>query len=109
MANIEQVASLPYSALSTQHSALEGAMDAVYRTIDEEQGRFVGDLQRLVRQPSISSQGIGVRECAELLVEMMGEVGIAGRVLETDGLPVVYGEARAPRADAPTLVVLHHL
>jgi acetylornithine deacetylase/succinyl-diaminopimelate desuccinylase-like protein len=29
-------------------------------------------------------------------------------VLETDGLPVVFGEIRAPRADAPTLVIYNH-
>jgi len=83
-------------------------LEAVYRAIDAEQGRFVADLQRLVRQPSISSQNVGVRECAELLVAMMAEVGIAGRVLETDGLPVVYGEVRSPRDDAPTLVIYNH-
>ncbi len=92
------------SAFPTSHSAL----DRVYRAIDAEQGRFVADLQRLVRQPSISSQNVGVRECAELLVAMMAEVGIAGRVLETDGLPVVYGEIHSPRADAPTLVIYNH-
>ena len=92
------------SAFRIPHSAL----DRVYRAIDAEQGRFVADLQRLVRQPSISSQGVGVRECAELLVAMMAEVGIAGRVLETEGLPVVYGEVRSPREDAPTLVIYNH-
>jgi len=83
-------------------------LDAVYAAIDREQGRFVGDLQRAVRQPSISSQGIGVRECAALLVEMMGDLGIAARVMETDGLPVVYGEIRAPDPAAPTLVIYNH-
>lgn len=83
-------------------------LDAVYRAVDENAGRFVADLQRVVRQPSISSQNIGVRECAELIVAMMGELGIAARVMETDGLPVVYGEIRAPRADAPTLVIYNH-
>jgi acetylornithine deacetylase/succinyl-diaminopimelate desuccinylase-like protein len=83
-------------------------IDAVYRAVDENAERFVADLQRVVRQPSISSQNIGVRECADLLVAMMGELGIAARVMETDGLPVVYGEIRAPRPDAPTLVIYNH-
>lgn len=83
-------------------------LDAVYAAIEREQGRFIGDLQRAVRQPSISSQGIGVRECAALLVEMMGELGIAARVMETTGLPVVYGEIHAPDPAAPTLVIYNH-
>jgi acetylornithine deacetylase/succinyl-diaminopimelate desuccinylase-like protein len=83
-------------------------LTAIYQTIDAERERFLADLQRVVRQPSISSQNIGVRECAELLVAMMGDLGIAGQVMETAGLPVVYGEIRSPRADAPTLVIYNH-
>jgi acetylornithine deacetylase/succinyl-diaminopimelate desuccinylase-like protein len=83
-------------------------LDAVYAAIEREQGRFIGDLQRVVRQPSISSQGIGVRECAALLVEMMGDLGIAARVMETEGLPVVYGAIRAPDPTAPTLIIYNH-
>ena len=83
-------------------------LDAVYAAIDRECERFVSDLQRVVRQPSISSQGIGVRECAELLVEMMGDLGIDARVMETAGLPVVFGEIRSPLPDAPTLVIYNH-
>lgn len=83
-------------------------LTAVYEAVDRERERFIADLQRVVRQPSISSQRIGVRECAELLVEMMGDLGIAARVMETEGLPVVFGEIRAPDPDAPTLVIYNH-
>jgi len=83
-------------------------LDLVYAAIEREQGRFVGDLQRAVQQPSISSQNIGVRECAALLVEMMGDLGIAAHVMETAGLPVVYGEIHAPNPAAPTLVIYNH-
>jgi len=83
-------------------------LSAVYAVVDREQGRFIADLQRVVRQPSISSQGIGVRECAELLVEMMGDLGIDARVMHTAGLPVVYGEISAPDPAAPTLVIYNH-
>src|SRR5436305_13025895 len=84
------------------------ALDTVYGAVDAHAEQFVADLQRVVRQPSISSQKIGVRECAELLVAMMGDLGIAARVMETEGLPVVYGEIRSPHADAPTLVIYNH-
>ncbi len=83
-------------------------LDAVYKAIDAHDSQFVADLQRAVRQPSISSQNIGVHECAALLVAMMQDLGIDARVMETAGLPVVYGEIRAPRADAPTLVIYNH-
>lgn len=83
-------------------------LDAVYQAVDANDERFVADLQRVVRQPSISSQNIGVRECAALLVAMMQDLGMDARVMETAGLPIVYGEIRAPRADAPTLVIYNH-
>src|SRR6476646_8622595 len=83
-------------------------LNPVYQAIDANEARFVADLQRVVRQPSISSQNIGVRECAALLTEMMRDLGMDARVMETAGLPVVYGEIRAPRADAPTLVIYNH-
>ncbi len=49
-------------------------------------------LQRLVAQPSISAQNEGVRECAELLVNIMEGLGIPAQTYETEGHPVVYGE-----------------
>ncbi|MDI3340034.1 MAG: M20/M25/M40 family metallo-hydrolase [Sphaerobacter sp.] len=81
---------------------------AVSAYVDAHADRLVGDLQRLIRQPSISSANVGVRECAALLVEMMGDVGITARVMETDGLPIVYGEAASDRPGAPTLLIYTH-
>lgn len=83
-------------------------LSPVYAYVDEHADRMVADLQRLIRQPSISSANLGVRECAELLVEMMGDVGITARVIETDGLPVVYGEINSDRPEAPTLLIYTH-
>ena len=84
------------------------SLEAVLRTIDERAGEHVAALQRVVRQPSISSQDIGVRECAELLVSMMTELGIDARVMETARRPVVFGEIRTTLPNAPTLVIYNH-
>lgn len=83
-------------------------IEKIYATIDQEKDRFVGDLQRLVRQPSVSSQNIGVRDCAELLVKMMGEVGVSGKVMETAWHPIAYGEIKSPLPGAPTIVIYNH-
>jgi acetylornithine deacetylase/succinyl-diaminopimelate desuccinylase-like protein len=80
----------------------------IYATIDQEKDRFVRDLQTLVRQPSVSSQSIGVRDCAELLVKMMAEVGVKGRVIDTAWQPVAYGEIKSPLPGAPTIVIYNH-
>jgi acetylornithine deacetylase/succinyl-diaminopimelate desuccinylase-like protein len=83
-------------------------LERVYAAIDAAQSEHVAQLQRLVRQPSISSQNIGVRECAQLLVTMLEQVGGRGRVMETLGLPVVFGEVPAGVPGAPTLVIYNH-
>ena len=69
---------------------------------------YVEWLRTLVRQPSVSSQNRGVRECAQLLVRMMAEAGIEGEVAETDGLPVVLGRAPGAAPNAPTLLIYNH-
>jgi acetylornithine deacetylase/succinyl-diaminopimelate desuccinylase-like protein len=83
-------------------------LDTIWGAADQRAVHHVEQLQRVVRQPSISSQNIGVRECAELLVAMMRELGIDARVMETAGLPVVFGEIRSTLPGAPTLVIYNH-
>ncbi|HLI50940.1 MAG TPA: hypothetical protein VKU87_04040, partial [Thermomicrobiaceae bacterium] len=79
-----------------------------YGYIEEHRDAMAAALQRVVRQPSISSTGEGVRDCANLLVKLMGERGIEARVMETDGLPVVFGRIASDRPDAKTLVIYTH-
>ncbi|MEX2426122.1 MAG: M20/M25/M40 family metallo-hydrolase [Thermomicrobiaceae bacterium] len=76
----------------------------------EVDSRFDGYLEslfRLIRQPSISAQGVGVDECAQLVVEELKSAGIDARILETEGSPVAFGEVGPD--DAPfTLLVYGH-
>ncbi|HVB10863.1 MAG TPA: M20/M25/M40 family metallo-hydrolase, partial [Bacillota bacterium] len=85
-----------------------GAPPAVHAVIEERMPTYVEWLRTLVRQPSVSSQNRGVRECAQLLVRMMAEAGIEGEVAETDGLPVVLGRAPGAAPNAPTLLIYNH-
>ena len=66
-------------------------MDNIHRYIEEHGQEFVETLQRFCRQPSISSEGIGVREMVAILKEEMGRIGIETTVHETDGNPIVSG------------------
>lgn len=79
----------------------------VRRMVDERRDEFLETLFRLLRQPSISTQGVGVDECAELVAAVLEEHGISGRVMPTDGLPVVYGE-RLVGDDAHTILFYGH-
>ena len=80
---------------------------AVFDAIEARQQQFIDELLDLVRQPSISSQGIGVLECAELELAAMRRAGLEAQLLPTPGFPVVFGQ-RLVGNDRPTVVVYGH-
>ncbi len=66
--------------------------DRPHRYIDEHRQAALDLLTTLLRQPSISAQDAGVKECAALLAGMMRDLGIPAEVIPTPTQPVVYGE-----------------
>jgi len=67
--------------------------------IDSNAEKFVEDLRRLCRQPSVSAQNKGIDECVQVLREMMVEAGLEVRVIPVKGgNPVVFGEVKAEGA-----------
>ena len=81
-------------------------MDAIYTYIEDHAERALVLLERLCRQPSISAQGVGLEEMAELVVAVMQEYGLTAELLPTDGgPPLVYGEipGRSPHTQKPML------
>jgi acetylornithine deacetylase/succinyl-diaminopimelate desuccinylase-like protein len=66
--------------------------DKVFKHIESHFEEHLGRLQELVRQPSISAENRGVRECAELVRFYLKDLGCRdARLVETSGNPVVYG------------------
>jgi acetylornithine deacetylase/succinyl-diaminopimelate desuccinylase-like protein len=57
--------------------------------------------------PCISTIDHRIRDGAEFLAEVMVRAGIKTQVMDTDGKPLVYGEAKGPEG-APTLLVYGH-
>lgn len=85
------------------------SMQAVYDYIDAHADEYVRDLQTLVRQPSVSAQGIGLRECAELVRDMMHRDGLDARLYEVDGgPPVIIGHMTTPRSPRTMLCYSHY-
>ncbi|HOA71521.1 MAG: M20/M25/M40 family metallo-hydrolase [Bacillota bacterium] len=82
------------------------SLDKVISWIDETREQSIEKLARLISQPSVSSTGEGVEECAQLLVEMLTEVGLDAKVMPTKGLPAVYAERIAP--GTPTVIFYGH-
>jgi len=82
-------------------------LEEVWAYVDEHADEMLEQLETLVRQPSISAQDVGVKECAELLAGMMRADGLDTRILPTAGQPVIVGRGDAV-PDAPTVLVYGH-
>jgi len=62
--------------------------------LEQNLNRSLEELGKLVSQPSISAQGIGLKECAELVANMLRERGFTAETMTTDGAPVVFAERK---------------
>ncbi|MGI5838884.1 MAG: M20/M25/M40 family metallo-hydrolase [bacterium] len=82
-------------------------MDKINGYIDERQEEFLEQLFAFLRQPSISTQGIGIGECARMLKGMLEDVGAQARLISTAGHPVVYGELKG-EAERTLLIYGHY-
>ena len=72
------------------------------------ESKFENDLKELVRQPSISAQAIGLKECAELVRNRMANLGFEARLVNVPDAPdVVFGELKGGKG-ANTLVIYNH-
>lgn len=66
--------------------------ERVFDYVDQRYQDHLRKLQEFVRQPSISAENRGVRECAELVRKYLVDLGCKdARLVETSGHPVVYG------------------
>src|SRR3990172_9272390 len=83
-------------------------MNRIFKYIDDNRSLFIDELRELIRQPSISATGEGVKECAELLRQMMERIGIESRVIETDLHPIVFGEIKSRKNTKTMLLGAHY-
>jgi acetylornithine deacetylase/succinyl-diaminopimelate desuccinylase-like protein len=67
----------------------------------------IAELSRLVAQPSVGAQNLGMQECAAMVAGMLRQRGFATEVMPTDGAPVVFGE-RKGRSDKTLLFYCHY-
>jgi acetylornithine deacetylase/succinyl-diaminopimelate desuccinylase-like protein len=64
----------------------------VDKYIEDHLDDSLAELTRLCKQPSVSAQGWGMKECAELVAGMLRQRGFKVEIIGTKGHPVVYGE-----------------
>ncbi len=87
---------------------LPAVINKAWQYAESNKSKFVSDLVKLVSQPSVSAQNIGLEECGELVRLMMNELGFRTRLIPVQEAPdVVYGELSGMK-DEKTLVVYNH-
>ncbi len=64
----------------------------VFAYIDQHFPEHVQKLQEFVRQPSVSPENKGIRECAQFVLRQFRDLGCEASLVETSGNPVVYGK-----------------
>ena len=75
----------------------------------DSQKSVVEDIMRLVALPSVSAKNQGQKECAELLRDMIEELGGKSKLLRIEGAPpLVYGEVTSTKSDKTVLFYNHY-
>src|SRR6476619_6825335 len=90
-------------------SDLAPELRAVFAWIDDHVDEAIADLQRLVQQPSISAQGIGLDECADLVGAMMHADGLPATAHTIPGgPPCVIGHVPSATSSKTLLAYAHY-
>ncbi|MFK4808719.1 M20/M25/M40 family metallo-hydrolase [Devosia sp. ZW T5_3] len=79
----------------------------VFDHIGARDDEYVARLIDYVRHPSISAHNIGIREVSEMLVKMLGDLGLEVEAIPTKGHPFVLARYRVDPAK-PTVLLYGH-
>src|SRR5574341_2499837 len=83
---------------------------ADYRKIDQyleaNLNESIAELSKLVAQPSVGAQNLGLKECAALVADMLRARGFKVQIMDTPGAPVVFGERKGK--SNKTLLIYNH-
>ena len=80
--------------------------------LDAHLDESIAELSKLVAQPSVGAQNLGITECAELVAGMLRQRGFTTEIMPTGnefdvGAPVVFGE-RKGKSDKTLLFYCHY-
>lgn len=66
------------------------------------------ELEKVVSQPSVTTDKAGAASCASLFVDLFTNIGMKAQVLETSGNPAVFAEIHSKEDDTPTILFYGH-
>jgi acetylornithine deacetylase/succinyl-diaminopimelate desuccinylase-like protein len=82
-------------------------LEEVFAHIDTQSDAFVSRLMEYASHPSISAQGVGIADVAEILRQKFSDMGFIAEIVSTNGNPVVLARwIRKP--EAPTILFYGH-
>jgi len=81
--------------------------DQIDSYLEKNLDNSIAELSKLVAQPSVGAQNLGLKECAALVGEMLKARGFDVRIMDTKGAPVVFGE-RTGKSDKTLLIYNHY-
>lgn len=73
---------------------MEVQMEKIREYIDTHRDEYLALLQKFLRQPSISTANVGMREMADLVEQTLRDMGFSVEEIPTDGYPIIYGELK---------------
>ncbi|PYP83483.1 MAG: peptidase M20 [Blastocatellia bacterium AA13] len=84
------------------------AASAVRSYCDSHQAAILREFAELLAIPNVASDAVNIRRNAALISSMMERRGIAARLIEGKGSPVVFGELRKPGATRTIGIYAHY-
>jgi acetylornithine deacetylase/succinyl-diaminopimelate desuccinylase-like protein len=96
---------VPHDRLTAM--AANSKLSDVLAHIDAQRESFLLRLMDYVRHPSISAHNIGIKEVADLLVDMLSKLGLDTQLLPTKGHPMVVARWLEAKG-APTVLLYGH-
>ncbi len=85
-------------------------MRKILKHVDSDMSSLIGNLQVLIRQPSVSAKNEGIQECAKIVSKMLDNAGIHSQILHLgkNVAPLVYGEIKSKSNPNKTLLFYNH-
>jgi len=82
-------------------------IEEVFKRINNLKDWGIDLLKDLVRLPSVSAEGKGIKETAEFIEKTLTGIGLETKMFQTQGNPVVFAEYKT-NPELPTLLIYNH-
>ena len=84
-------------------------MNEIFEYIEKNVEEYIKDLQLLIQQPSISAQNTGLKDCANLVKDLMHKDGLPAELHDiTNGPPLVFGHLKSSKSKKTLLCYSHY-